>query len=292
MILVRNLLGRIKRRRALEALLPVLLAIIYFPRPTHAQEPRNEPSNPMLRNPQSIEEGKALYLSRETLCSNCHGADARGGEAPDLYASRMLLSGPDQRLFEVIKTGIPGSGMPPQAALSDKQVWQIAAYLQSLARPGRQMPVAGDARRGSRLFDENGCRHCHMVQGSGGFLGPDLSDVALRLTTSQLRRSILEPASDVRDGFQPMTVVTSNGQRITGLRKNDSNFSLQILRADGTYFTAPRDGLREMPTERLTLMPVNYRSKLSAEDLQDLLAFLDRQRTEGRSAGFWLVKAH
>jgi putative heme-binding domain-containing protein len=131
-----------------------------------------------------------------------------------------------------------------------------------------------------------------MIQGSGGFLGPDLSDAALRLTTSQLRRSILEPASEVREGFQPLTVITANGQRITGLLKNASNFTLQILRPDGAYFTAPRDGLREVPTESLTLMPVNYRSKLSDQDLQDLLAFLDQQRTEGRAAAFWIVKSH
>jgi putative heme-binding domain-containing protein len=260
--------------------------------PAFAQKTQNERSNPVPRSKQSIESGKALYLSRETLCSNCHGADARGGEAPDLYASRVVSQGSDQRLFEIIKAGIPGSGMPPQPALTDEQVWRIVTYLQSLAKPGRQAPVAGDAQRGLRLFDENGCRHCHMIQGSGGFLGPDLSDAGTRLTSEQLRRSIVDPAAEVRDGFRPVTVVMSTGQRITGLRKNDSNFSIELLRTDGAYFTAERDQVRELPVEQTTFMPADYGRKLAPEDLQDLLAFLDQQRTEGRSAGFWLVKAH
>jgi putative heme-binding domain-containing protein len=266
---------------------------LVLPAPPHstAQE-RRAVSKPVGRDRQSIESGKALYLSRVTLCSNCHGADARGGEAPNLYTSPAVVRGDDQKLFGIIKNGVPGSGMPPQPGLRDQQVWQIAAYLQSLARPGRQAPVEGDAQRGLHLFDAKGCRGCHMIQGAGGFLGPDLSDVAARLTTPQLRSSILDPAAEVRDGFKPVTVVTSTGQRIIGLRKNDSIFTIEILRTDGAYFTAPREGLRELSPEQSTLMPADYGRKLTPEELQNLLAFLDRQRTEGRSAGSWLVKAH
>jgi putative heme-binding domain-containing protein len=254
--------------------------------------PEKERSNPAARNIHSIEAGKALYVSRETLCSNCHGADARGGEASNLYTSRVILRESDQRLFEVIKEGIPGTGMPPQPGLSDEQVWQMAAYLQDLARPGRQAPVAGDPRHGARLFDDKGCRGCHMIQGAGGFLGPDLSDAALRLSTEELRRSIFDPAAEMRDGFRAVTVITPGGQRVTGLRKNDSNFSIEILRPDGTYFLTSRARVRELPPEPQTLMPSDFRFKLSPGDIQDLLAFLDQQRTEGRSAGAWLIKAH
>lgn len=248
--------------------------------------------NPVARDSESIQAGRTLYLSRQTLCSNCHGADARGAEAPDLHASRIVRRASDQRLFEIIQRGVPGSGMPPQPSLSDTQVWQLAAYLQSLGRPGRQAPVPGDPRRGGSLFDQAGCRRCHMIQGAGGFLGPDLSDAALRFTTEDLRRSIVDPAATVPDGFRPVTVITGNGERITGLLKNDSNFTLEILREDGAYFSAPRSSVREAPAPQATLMPSDYQRRLAAADLQDLLAFLDQQRAEGRAASFWLVKAH
>ena len=270
----------------------VLLALLLAPVQARAQTPEKENVNPVARNAQSIQAGNALYLSRQTLCSNCHGADARGGEAPNLYTSRTVLRGTDQRLFEIIKRGVPGSGMPPQPTLSDEQVWQLAAYLQSLGRPGRQAPVAGDPRRGARFFDDTGCRRCHMIQGSGGFLGPDLSDVAARLTTEELRHAIVNPAADVRDGFRPVTAVTPAGERVTGLLKNESNFSMEILRADGTYFTGSRASLREFALAEATLMPQDYQRKLTSDDLQDLLAFLDGQRSEGRAANSWLVKAH
>lgn len=248
--------------------------------------------NPVARNPESIQAGRALYLSRQTLCSNCHGADARGAEAPDLHSSRIVRRGSDQRLFEIIQRGVSGSGMPPQPSLSDTQVWQLTAYLQSLGRPGRQAPVPGDPRRGGSLFDQAGCRRCHMIQGAGGFLGPDLSDAALRFTTADLRRSIVDPAATVPDGFRSVTVITANGERITGLLKNGSNFTLELLREDGTYYSASRASLREVPTPQPTLMPTNYQNRLTAADLQDLLAFLDQQRAEGRAASVWLVKAH
>lgn len=282
--------GQLRRAQTILPLVPLVLLVT--PIAARAQTQEIEKVNPVARNAESIQAGKALYLSRQTLCSNCHGADARGGEAPDLYTSRTVSRGTDQRLFEIIKRGVPGSGMPPQPSLSDAQVWQLAAYLQSLGRPGRQAPVAGDARRGTRIFDEAGCRRCHMIQGSGGFLGPDLSDIATRLTTDELRRAIVSPAAEVRDGFRPVVVVTATGQRITGLLKNDSNFSMEILRTDGTYFTHSRALLRQLSAAPATLMPSDYQRTLTPEDLQSLLAFLDGQRAEGRAANSWLVKAH
>src|ERR1019366_1894989 len=65
--------------------------------------------NPHLNNPQSIRSGMALYLTR---CGECHGLDAAGYRGPDLTA---LLSGgmPDERLFDTIRKGVPGTDMPP-----------------------------------------------------------------------------------------------------------------------------------------------------------------------------------
>jgi putative heme-binding domain-containing protein len=205
--------------------------------------------------------------------------------------SRVVLGGSDERLFKLIRDGVPGAGMPPQQ-ISDEQVWQVAAYLQSLVRPGMQAPVAGDARRGEGIFDSASCRSCHMIEGMGGFLGPDLSDAALRLTADEMRRAVVDPSAEARDGFRALTLVTSRGERVTGLLRNESNFSIQVQRRDGSYFSASRDALPAMEFEPASLMPSDYSRCLSPEELQDLLAYLDQRRAPGRSAAVWLVKPH
>lgn len=45
--------------------------------------------------------------------------------------------------------------------------------------------LSGDALRGSQLFESKDCIACHMIAGVGGRRGPDLTEVAKRLTPAQ-----------------------------------------------------------------------------------------------------------
>src|SRR5579871_4453314 len=128
-------------------------------------------AQPGLGDAAAIQAGAALYGRR---CGACHGADARGGEAPDLTRNALVTTGPAKGLFNTIRNGVPGTEMPP-FALPDGQIGQIVAYLYSVARPGMGAPVAGDPAAGRQVFEQAGCAGCHMIAGKGGFLGPDLS---------------------------------------------------------------------------------------------------------------------
>jgi hypothetical protein len=60
--------------------------------------------------------------------------------------------------------------------------------------------------------------------------------------------------------------------------KNEDNFSLQIMTPDGEYALLDRAGVAQEQRPGRSLMPVDYGRQLSAAQLQDLLAYLDRQR--------------
>ena len=51
--------------------------------------------------------------------------------------------------------------------------------------------LSPSARRGALLFQQFGCHSCHMVAGTGGRRGPDLTDVGSRLTHAQLITRVL-----------------------------------------------------------------------------------------------------
>ena len=59
-------------------------------------------------NKESIRGGMALYRVR---CADCHGLDGTGYRGPDLVAA---LGGrlADERLFDTIRKGVPGTEMP------------------------------------------------------------------------------------------------------------------------------------------------------------------------------------
>jgi len=50
----------------------------------------------------------------------------------------------------------------------------------------RQDPLSEDALEGRVLWHQNGCQVCHQIYGQGGFLGPDLTNVASSIDGSRL----------------------------------------------------------------------------------------------------------
>ena len=45
------------------------------------------------------------------------------------------------------------------------------------------------------LINTKGCKGCHVIDGSGGTLGPNLDKVGDRLSREELRRQLVDPAS-------------------------------------------------------------------------------------------------
>ena len=74
--------------------------------------------------------GAALYGE---ACATCHGADAKGLNGPNLVAL-VTAKHPDDRLLQIMRTGVSGSIMPPSTA-SDAELRAILGYIKALATP-------------------------------------------------------------------------------------------------------------------------------------------------------------
>ncbi|MFC5499713.1 c-type cytochrome [Caenimonas terrae] len=102
--------------------------------------------NPQEGNPESVQEGRRLFVSMN--CAGCHGYDAKGGMGPDLTDTSWRYGGVPAMLFKSIYEGRP-EGMPAwNPALPPDQIWKLVSYLQSLGGtfpPGsHQAWVQGD----------------------------------------------------------------------------------------------------------------------------------------------------
>ncbi len=101
-------------------------------------------------------------------CGDCHGLDARGYRGPDLTA---LLGGmPDERLFQTIRKGVPGTEMQ-RSTMPDDDVLMIIAYLRNMNAAAPADTPIGNVDNGSKLFAAQ-CASCHRVGERGGRLGP------------------------------------------------------------------------------------------------------------------------
>ena len=231
--------------------------------------------NPFGRDPVAVESGDKLFHER---CAVCHGQNAQGSMAANLVQTRSVRRGSQKALFKLIREGVPGTDMPPQPDLPDDGIWQMISYLRSMALPGEQPPLEGDPEAGSIVFRQAGCASCHIVNGSGGFLGPSLDSIAVKKASDKIRRDVLEPDAELAAGFESVTVETLDGRRIEGVLKNEDTFLVLILTATGEVHIFRRNDLKSVEMPSRSRMPADYASRLSSDDLGNLLAFLDRQR--------------
>jgi DMSO reductase family type II enzyme heme b subunit len=148
--------------------------------------------------------GQALYAAK---CAQCHGdkGDAQGVGADlfrplprdfttGIYKVRGTPSGElptRQDLVQIIRRGMPMTGMPAWPHLSDAEVDDLAAYLETFSEDfadttERAKPIEigkvpefnpAHIAEGRKLFEANKCFDCHGQQGRGdGESAPSLSD--------------------------------------------------------------------------------------------------------------------
>ncbi len=225
--------------------------------PSHAQQP-----------------GQALYQSN---CAGCHGLDARGGEhAPNIATSQAVQQLTDVELLRILRDGIPAGGMPAFGSrFTGEQLSSIASYLRSLQGQRKTGSVSGKPEIGQKLFFHNaGCSECHMAQGKGGFIASDLSSYAAAHSVNEMREAILNPNENLDLRHTVATAIVQNGQRYTGIIRNEDNFSLQLESRDGVFHLFDKSALTSITREKKSLMPANYKARLSPTDLDNIISYL------------------
>ena len=226
-------------------------------------------------------------------CSFCHGLSARGGgRGPDLTRSNKRHGDSDGELFRTISEGVAGTAMPANGTtlqgvgMTDDEIWQIISYLRSVEVKAPVRPL-GDSAHGQQLFGSNGCQRCHMVQGKGGRLGPDLTATAasrsvdyliesIRNPSQRLAEGLLEPTKEFPQEYEAVTVVTRDGDEVTGVVLNEDSFSLQMMDEREQLHLLDKQTLRSMRKSRVSLMPSYNTAALSERDLKDIIAYLQK----------------
>ncbi len=151
-----------------------------------------------------LERGKAIY---DAKCSQCHGyagdAKAVGAEynhplprdfTYGVYKIRTTESGElptDRDLRNIIRKGMPYTGMPPWPRLTDQNLDDVVQYIKTFADdfsdsvmtpieiviPKAPKYSEESARKGLEIFRENKCMDCHGEFGRGdGESAPTLTD--------------------------------------------------------------------------------------------------------------------
>lgn len=249
--------------------------------------------NPFAGDPTAIRHGAVLFRQE---CVFCHGFGARGGmRGPDLTTGSWSHGGADAELADTISGGVPGTAMPPNNLTAD-EIWQIVAYLRTLEQPITS--AAGDPNRGEALFfGAAGCSSCHIVNGRGGLLGPELSTVGSARSRAYLVESVRQPARQLTRNrvfgesvtlkYDTVTAVTADGRTIVGVPMNEDTFTMQLMDMSERVHSLDKKTLKSLRHENRSLMPAYDAGRLGNGDLDDVIVYLQSLRapTSARKKG-------
>lgn len=141
---------------------------------------------------------------------------------------------------------------------------------------------AADGESGQRVFFDPrgaGCYRCHQIEGRGGRVGPDLTNIAATLNRRRLVESIVEPSREIAPLFVPWTIATKDGRVETGLLVSEDALGNQrYANSRGEIFTLAAGDVDRREPQRASIMPQDLPGKLGVDEFRDLLAYLESLR--------------
>jgi cytochrome c oxidase cbb3-type subunit III len=229
--------------------------------------------------------GRDLFLDH---CATCHGPNGEGGRGPTLAVPKLVHAQTDEQLLALIQYGVVGSVMP-ESILEEGEIQQVAAWVRKLGQSPVELP-RGNAQRGAQLYQgKGGCVRCHAINGYGGAIGPDLSEIGSQRGAAYLRAALIDPEADVPKSVRSDTLIPANflfvevevgARRFVGVRVNEDAFSIQIRDLAGDLRSLRKSDITELRKLWSRSPMPSYRSLLSADELDDLVAFLAARRSD------------
>jgi putative membrane-bound dehydrogenase-like protein len=139
----------------------------------------------------------------------------------------------------------------------------------------RSLPT-GDIRRGQAIFNsaKTSCLACHNIGYVGGKIGPDLTRIGGIRTQRDLLESILYPSASFVRSYEPLAVRTADGRTFSGIVKKDAADELILIETADKEVRIPRGDVEAVQPGKVSIMPAGLDKQLSAQDLADLVAFL------------------
>jgi putative membrane-bound dehydrogenase-like protein len=133
----------------------------------------------------------------------------------------------------------------------------------------------GNVERGRMVFFSTGtCHTCHVVNGLGREVGPDLTEIGKKLSKQAFHESILYPSAGISHNYETWTVVTDDGRVLDGLLVSETAGQIQLKDAKAIVHTIPTAEIELRKKQEASLMPADLQKVMSAEELVDVVEYL------------------
>ena len=136
----------------------------------------------------------------------------------------------------------------------------------------KSLNLSASVASGAKVFQRI-CAACHVLDGKGHPVGPDLSDVRNRSRLALLY-DILDPNAKVEPRFTAYQILTLNGTILNGLIMSETPDAVVLRMAENKLQTINRNTIDSMHASELSLMPEGVEKDITLQEMADLLEFL------------------
>lgn len=186
-------------------------------------------------------------------------------KGPAIHATRLIeISGKAHpELLAAFLAG--GSLRPVDQDLDPKALQALLAKIKD-----------GDSARGRKIYHREAlaCTVCHVVEGKGGVIGPDLSSIGTSAPADYLVESLLAPSKKIKEGYRMSLLTFKDGDVISGAIVRENQNVLVVRSAFGKESRVPRADVKSRETIAVSMMPGGLTAHLREDEFVDLLAYL------------------
>ena len=136
--------------------------------------------------------------------------------------------------------------------------------------------MEGDPERGRAVF-ERVCSKCHIMNGVGKHVGPDLGEVRNR-PPEVLLADILMPNQSIAQQYESYVVELKSGETVDGVMGGQTSATITIRQEEGKEHVIRRSNIKDFYIAELSAMPEDVEEQVDVQQMADLLRFIKTGR--------------
>lgn len=189
-------------------------------------------------------------------------------DRPDAPAAKDLTAAQVQNLIQSKDAGLTTLARQKLATVIPPSREEVAKQF------APAIDLKGDPAAGRNHFIGR-CMACHVAEGMGIAVGPDMVTVKTRGRDGILA-AILDPHKEVAPQYIAYTFTKKDGTLVPGIITQDDATGVTLKMMGGAQVALPRAEIQGSTSSGQSLMPEGLETGMSPQDMADLLTFIEK----------------
>jgi putative membrane-bound dehydrogenase-like protein len=187
------------------------------------------------------------------------------------FLMRQLQALDDAQVNEALANVVGTTNRPKEGLAEQKARWV------GLLTP--EKVKAADVAAGKLIFAAT-CGTCHVMNGEGALVGPDLTG-SNRGNLDYLLENVLDPNALIGRDYQLNIFTMKDGRVLSGIVRSDAGEVFRVVMPGGAEFTLNKSEVKSREVSKMSTMPEGLFDALGDDNVLKLVAYLQRGAAGG-----------